>query len=183
MWLYVAVVVASVAVTVVSLPSVVHWFRLGLENTGGLPPSEPAGLRAMSLLALPFEIVLPVVWLKWQYRSATTARLLGYPARRSPRLGCWSWVIPVVNIWFPYQALRDTLPPGHGGRAVLLRTWLASLLAGLVAVVAYATAFASLGLGVALGCVAIAGYVLVGSGAHRFLRAVAADHAGALARF
>lgn len=181
--LYFAVAVIAAVTTVVSLPALVHYVRLSLQNLGQSPPSQPAGIQAVSLLALPCEIVAAVVWMKWQYRAALTASILGYPARRSPRFGVWSWFIPIVNIWYPYQALRDMLPPGHPARATLLRAWLGYVATIAVAVAAYAIAFASIGLGVSVGCLAIVGYVLVGSGAYRFLKAVATDHTGAVARF
>lgn len=84
------------------------------------------GLAGMILLAV------------WQNRAAHRARWLGYPARHSPVLGAWGWFIPVANLWLPYQAIRDCLPPGHPERAVTLRAflaWLLSPLAGLAAAV------------------------------------------------
>jgi Domain of unknown function (DUF4328) len=65
-----------------------------------------------------------VLFLVWQHRAASTARSLGYPARRSPALGVGGWFIPVCNFWFPYQALRDCLPPGHLARRMVLHMWL-----------------------------------------------------------
>jgi hypothetical protein len=65
-----------------------------------------------------------VLFLVWQSRAATTARALGYPARRSPALGVGGWFIPVCNLWFPYQAIRDCLPPTHPGRRLVLHMWL-----------------------------------------------------------
>jgi len=65
-----------------------------------------------------------VVFLVWQNRAASTARSLGYPARRSPALGVGGWFIPICNFWFPYQALRDCLPPGHPARRMVLHLWL-----------------------------------------------------------
>jgi hypothetical protein len=110
-----------------------HQLRVILDNPGTpytaprLP--EPGGLLAVSLVILAAEILF---WV-WQYRAATVARALGYPARHSPGWGVGSWFVPVVNLWMPYQALRDCLPPGHPTGAVVLRTWLLLLACGLLA--------------------------------------------------
>lgn len=61
--------------------------------------------------------------LTWQFRASRTARNLGWPAKHSPALGTWSWVIPVVNYWFPYQAIRDCLAPGDPNRSVVRTLW------------------------------------------------------------
>ena len=75
-------------------------------------PLEPGGVA-------PFYVFL----LRWQFQAAKTARFLSLPARRSPGLGVGSWFIPVVNFWFPYQSIRDCLPPGDPGRPVVARMW------------------------------------------------------------
>jgi hypothetical protein len=64
-----------------------------------------------------------ILVLIWQYQAASTARLLGLPAVRSPGLGVGSWFIPIVNLWFPYQSLRDCLPPGDPARITVSRLW------------------------------------------------------------
>jgi hypothetical protein len=95
------------------------------EQTGGPVPQyhqSPASSR-LSLLSLAVAVVYYVVLLMWQYRAAKTARMLSLPARRSPTLGIISWFIPVVNFWFPYQSIRDCLPPGDPARAVVARMW------------------------------------------------------------
>jgi hypothetical protein len=93
--------------------------------------------------------VSPLVWLTyipwtlaylglmlWQFRAATTARWLGLRATHSPGLGVAGWIIPVVNLWFPYQALRDCLPEGDPGRRVVARMWVCFIAAPPVNLVA-----------------------------------------------
>ena len=75
-------------------------------------------------LLLPFVAATESLFLVWQHRCATTARRLAFPARHHPGLGVASYYIPVVQLWFPYQALRDCLPPGHDTRPLVLRVWL-----------------------------------------------------------
>jgi hypothetical protein len=98
---------------------------------------RPLGLTVVSSVILLLEIAIFVVLLNWQYSAAKTARMLGLPAAHGAGLGVGSWFIPVVSLWFPYQALRDCLPPDDAGRRVVLRMWLCYLggfAAGSVAV-------------------------------------------------
>jgi hypothetical protein len=60
----------------------------------------------------------------WQYRAASAARALHWPAKRSPGWGVAFWFIPIVNFWMPYQAIRDCLAPTDPNRAAVLRYWL-----------------------------------------------------------
>jgi len=77
----------------------------------------------LSLVTLTVAAPFYVPVLVWQYRAASTARLLGLPAVHSAGLGVAGWFIPVVNLWFPYQALRDCLPPGHPDVRLVGWTW------------------------------------------------------------
>lgn len=163
-------------------PAIVHYVRLTFDNPGASLPAQPVGLQVTSVVEFPVEILVGVVFLMWQYRAATTARILGYPARGSPGLGVGSWFIPVVNLWFPYLALRDLLPPGHGTRPLVLRTWLGFAFTSFAVFVSELTAFASLQVGVAIGIVAILGWILVGTWGHRVVKAIVADHGEAVRR-
>jgi len=107
-------------------------------------------------LAHPGTHTTLVVNLPAWYRAVTgLGQLLtvgGYPARRSPALGVGGWFIPVCNFWFPYQAIRDCLPPGHPARRMVLHMWLwfiASVCVGLavVAMMWSAPSWATLAIG------------------------------------
>ncbi|HEY5097954.1 MAG TPA: DUF4328 domain-containing protein, partial [Acidimicrobiales bacterium] len=114
--------------------------------------------------------------LVWQYRAASTARLLSLPAAHSAGLGVGSWFIPVVNLWFPYQALRDCLPPRHPDASLVGWTWGCFLSAGLVTAVAEVLAFFGSPVGFLMAAVALA----LGAGfAHfgvRTVRAIGRAH-------
>jgi len=174
--LYVVVVAVGTAIAVASLPSMVAWIRLIFDHPGSPVPPEPGVIAAASLLEVPLELLAAVVFLIWQYQAATTARILGYPARRSPALGVGSWFIPVVNLWFPYQALRDLLPAGHRARPLVFWAWICFLLTGLAAVFSELIAFASVGLGVAIGILTVGGWLLAGWWVYRFVQAISSDH-------
>jgi hypothetical protein len=94
------------------------------------------GLATLAVTA-PFYVLL----LTWQYRAARTARLLHLPAAHSAGLGVGSWFIPIVNFWFPYQALRDCLPPGHADGRVVNRMWACFISALILTAVTEVLAF------------------------------------------
>ncbi len=88
-------------------------------------------------------LAVGIVFLIWQYNAARVARGLGYPARTSPGFGVASWFIPIVNLWFPYWALSDCLPPGHCLRPTALWAWFAYLGSGLLVAATAVTAYFS----------------------------------------
>lgn len=117
-----------------------------------------------------------IVFFIWQHSAATVARGLGYPSRTSPAYGVGSWFIPVINLWFPYWALSDTLPPDHPMRGRCLLAWLSYLGALLVGTTTLFVALASTAAAVVVmiisGALAV---VAVGLGA-QLITAVHEDH-------
>ena len=109
-----------------------HELRLAFDatqNSNGQFVAPPApSVPDWNLLFFPFSIAARIVFLIWQYRAASVARQLGYPARHSPGWGVAFWFIPVVDLWMPYQAIRDCLPPGHPERKSVLAVWLLLIL-------------------------------------------------------
>jgi hypothetical protein len=86
----------------------------------------------------------------WQHRAASAARALGFPAERSPAWGVGCWFVPVVNLWMPYGAIRDCLPPGDPHRPRVLWWWIVFLAAWLLSTAANFCALASSGLALAV---------------------------------
>jgi hypothetical protein len=124
-------------------------------------------------------LVLFVFFLIWQYRAALLARSLGYPAKRSPGFGVGAWFIPVVSIWMPYQAIRDTLPPNHPSRAWLWRVWVLVVAAVIVGPVGIVLLVAREPAGVGFLAVAALFVFLAAWLAHGVIDAIDADHAAA----
>ncbi len=107
-------------------------------GAGYVDVHQPGALTAAILLMLAVEIPVFIVLLTWQYRAAKTAELLRLPAAVSPGLGVAGWFIPIVNFWFPYQAIRDCLPPEDAGRRVVARMWayfIATIVSNVITVV------------------------------------------------
>ena len=129
--------------------------------------NRPAGLTIVTSLVLLLEIAIFVVLLNWQYSAAKTARLLDLPATHSAGLGVGSWFIPVVNLWFPYQALRDCLPAGDPERSVVGRMWVCYLGAVVTGGVALGLSYARTPIAIGVAEVAVAFAIGVAfNGAH-----------------
>ena len=112
------------------------WSQIGANiqaaqnNPGGPLPALPhlptlMPLQIMGLLQLGLMVLMAL----WQYRAAHMARDLGLPARYSPGWGAWGWFIPVVQLWMPFRAMADLLPPGHPARRRMIWLPLAYLVA------------------------------------------------------
>jgi hypothetical protein len=102
-----------------------HQVRLQMQTgrVQQIKTVNPVRQQLLNLALLAAEVPFYVFFLRWQFQAAKTARLLSLPAKRSPGLGVGSWFIPIVSFWFPYQAIRDCLPPGDPGRSVVARLW------------------------------------------------------------
>ncbi len=123
-----------------------------------------------------------ILTLVWQHRAASAARALGYPSEYSPAWGVGSWFVPVVNLWFPYQAIRNCLPAGDPHRRVVLQWWLAFIVGGTLGYGAYVAAFFSSGVALGLSIPAALAYIAVLANAPRVVMAIALAHRQATAQ-
>lgn len=161
-----------------------HIFHtIQVANQEGVTPPR-ATLPARDNLIGPVELLLEVptyvLLLMWQFKAAYTARMLRLPARRSPGLGVGGWFIPIVNLWFPYQAIRDCLPVGHSGRRVVQGMWACFIIASAVQLATLILAFIGNRFGFATAIVAVilwVGFAVQGS---RAVRLIAESHRGFL---
>jgi hypothetical protein len=144
-------------------------------NLNGSP-----GRQAASDLLVLAAGAAAILFLVWQYRAAGTARQLSLPAAHSPAMGVGGWFIPVVNFWFPYQALRDCFPPGDPGRRLVLRMWLGWVAIAVAGVVNIVTIFVgpnpTSGLGLVATAITAALIVTVGTLLFRIVRQVGETH-------
>jgi hypothetical protein len=67
------------------------------------------------------------VLIAWLYQSGKYADLQPWPTIRSRTLGAFSVLIPIVQLWWPYEMIRDLFPP-NARPATALRWWLSYLL-------------------------------------------------------
>ena len=112
----------------------------------------------------------------WQHKAASAGRALGIPSQFSPAWGVGCWFVPIVNLWMPYQAVRDCLPPEHPHRARVLHWWIALLLAGFLSFGAGAFALFSTGAALVLSIPAALACLAVIAWAPGIVLAIAAAH-------
>jgi hypothetical protein len=110
-----------------------HYFHEVIDNSGYAPLGQRVvGPPRWAILFTPLRLGAVVLFMLWLYRAASTAAAPRYPARRSPALGAWSCIIPVVNLWFPYQAIRDCLDPRDRSRTLVFRAWILFIVTELI---------------------------------------------------
>lgn len=149
---------------------VAHWDEL--TRAGGTSNLKAPNGGPLAGLVLPVGIAVGVLFLMWFYRAARTGWASGLPARRSPLLATFSFIIPIVNLWWPYQSAMDMIPADDPTRGLVQRWWILWLTATLCGPLIFA-AQATYGTNAArvvavVGAVAVisaslAAYALVGS--------------------
>jgi len=142
-----ALLVAGVvqAATLVTSVDQVQWFVDhwdALTRTDGSPKPQIPTTAATSLSQLGALVGLGVgiLFLIWFHRAASTGWSSGLPARRGPVLAALSFIIPVINLWWPYQSTLDMVPADDPHRGVIRRWWALWLLGTLCGVLVYPAA-------------------------------------------
>jgi Domain of unknown function (DUF4190)/Domain of unknown function (DUF4328)/Protein of unknown function (DUF2510) len=182
-WIWAAVGIAGVLVNWANVDyyrALWHWWHAALHASSvGIPapaqPMRPLSSSLFSLVSLGL-LVIEVIFFIWQYRAATVARSLRYSALHSPGWGVGCWFVPVVNLWMPYQAIRDCLPSGHPIRRRVLYTWLLFLLTSLLLPATLVALVGAPSVGIVLAVASIGVYLAVGLNAYRVVMAIATDH-------
>ena len=144
------------------------------------PYTGPRGFTPLNLLVSLVSIAAAIVALIWQHRAASAGRALGIPSNQSPAWGVGSWFVPIVNLWIPYLAVRDCLPPEDTHRRLVLHWWLTWLAAGFVGAAAGISALFSSGTALALSIPAVAADLAVIAWAPRIVSAIATSHRSAM---
>ena len=172
-----------------------HQFRIDWNDAqhGITPPQYHATSSSFTPIGLVVGLVAVVAVVFaciWQHKAASAGRALGIPSQFSPAWGVGCWFVPVVNLWMPYQAVRDCLPPEHPHRPRVLQWWIALLLAGFLSFGAGAFALFSTGAALvlsipaALACLAVIawapGIVLAIAAAHQEILSTQAADTGVL---
>jgi hypothetical protein len=107
---------------------------LDFANNGTGGPQFSGRFVALQLAFLPLN-VLSLAYIgsliAWIYQAGKFAEAHGWPAARGPLLGAFSVLIPIVNLWWPYEAVRDAYPPGASPQLVLM-WWVSYLVAPIV---------------------------------------------------
>jgi hypothetical protein len=120
-----AITAALLAVDAVSLLVLTLLRALGESTTPGITLTVPA-----AVLTVPAFLV-------WFFRIRHNAGLWG-PQRRDRGWAFWGWLVPVVNLWFPYRIAADASTPEQVGPVesrttlALVRAWWAAWLLAAV---------------------------------------------------
>lgn len=129
-WAKVGLAWAGPALGVSSISSAFQWHWISEHWDALTTPGSPvdnrgnSGAAVLGQLALVALLIGAVLFLLWFHRSASLALSSGLNARRNPGLATASFLIPVLNLWWPYQSTLDLLPEHHPARKVVRRWWL-----------------------------------------------------------
>jgi len=99
-------------------------FRALLDDSQAGRTIDPArfsdnGWARLSQAFSLVSIALIVLRMVWMFKATTTARSMGTPTTRTAGLSCAGWIIPIVSLWWPYQAMSDIArPAGVAGRRI-----------------------------------------------------------------
>jgi hypothetical protein len=162
-----------------------HQFRVDWHDAqnGVTPPPYhgSSGLGPVNLLVGVVTVVAVVNACIWQHRAASAGRSLGFASRRSPAWGVGSWFVPIVNLWMPYSAIRDCLPPDHPHRARVLHWWIAWIAAASLSAAAGVCALFSTGAALVVSIPAALACLAVIAWAPGIVTGIAAAHREAMA--
>ena len=157
---------------------VIHQVQVAADNPDATPPPlHLGGVLAMDGLSV-LQFGVQVLLMIWLYRAATFARRSWLPARRDP---VWAWVgflVPIVNLWFPYQVAVDSLPPGHPAGPIALRWWLSYLGQSLVLIAILILAYFSISAALVGACAAAILPILTALYGRGLINAVLDAHRG-----
>ena len=133
-------------------------------------------LQPVGLAQLAFQIVLAI----WSHHITTTARSIGLRTTHSPGWAIAGWFVPIVNFWFPYQVVRDALPPGHPERTKLGLWWTLHVSTQFAAIFAFFGAIASTGIGAVVGLAAAGASLGAAYLGAALAQAIGESHVGAV---
>ncbi len=70
-------------------------------------------VSAFDVAGLVLLLAIMPVFLVWLYRASGNAHASGCPQRRSAGWAIGGWFVPVIFLWFPYQAVADIWRAGQ----------------------------------------------------------------------
>ncbi|MFD9204030.1 DUF4328 domain-containing protein, partial [Streptomyces anthocyanicus] len=112
--------------------------RLAGDGFGAVAMTEVDRADTVSTVAGVVQTVAFVVaialFLAWFQRARVNAEVFDPFGHRMKRAWtCWSWFVPVVNLWFPRRIMEDvwdaSAPPGRVSHALLNGWWACWVLA------------------------------------------------------
>jgi hypothetical protein len=150
--------------------AIAPWYRQLLEaaaqgrdpRTWPQAPTQSGGYLVGSALSMIGEIGLlavGILFLMWFYKAATIARDAGLKASLRPGWAIGGFLVPIINLWFPYLVARDLFPRGHPAQRIVMQWWICFILASLSYSVAVVAVFFSVPVAVVMASIA-AGWII-----------------------
>lgn len=153
-----------------------HW-RAFADGSATPPWLGRGGMVAMETLG-GVTTITGVLFLIWFVRSAHNARVLGLPGRREPAAAVAGFIVPIINLWWPYQSTCDLAPDEASTRRLVLAWFLLWTVGGFVGgAFTLASAFVDSWLGYALLAVPAALVTLAALAARQVVATVVEIHA------
>lgn len=145
----VAVMVTAVFVILSDRVIIDVWRRLAADPTS-VPFAEADrsdSLARWSLVEVPVLIVCGVLFVVWLHRAHRSDRMDPSWQQRRSGWAIGGWLVPVVNLWFPFQVVSDLRRAARGDArepsyALQWCWWIAFLLYGLTSRISW-TAYTS----------------------------------------
>ena len=100
------------------------WVRLSIELL------SPGSLHYFTDLDKAADITifgLSILFVVWFYRARINAERHGYRQRRARGWAFWGWIVPIVNLWFPFQIMGDIWRAGLPAEQRRETAWLPAL--------------------------------------------------------
>ncbi len=117
-----------------------HWDEV-VKGTNTNGPTNTSIFGYLGLPTLMVTLGVIVLLILWLYRAGATARAAGIPLRRDPGLGAVSFIIPILQLWWPYRATRDAVGADERAQSLVVRWWIAWLASSLGGILVFAAAF------------------------------------------
>lgn len=114
------------------------WLLVPMASRSDIPFELELDLKPVLVLWRLAFLATVVVFLVWFYEARVSAERSGWPQRRARGWTFWGWVIPIADLWIPFQIMRDiwraSLPPSSRSKAAWLPSvwWISWLLEGLL---------------------------------------------------
>jgi hypothetical protein len=158
-----------------------YWHQIQ-DDVGTADPSlvQPHGFAQIGQIFGVVAIAGVVLRIVWMVQAGKRAAGRGRPLRRSATLAAFGWIIPIVSLWWPYQAMTDALGSERAKARHVGLWWLCYLVATIGTVVALVAGIFSTATGWMIGLVTIAAHCGVSALEYRIVDE-ALDPAGSLA--
>lgn len=134
-----------------------------------------AGILVLNVVQVGYYVV-GILFIVWNYQAARAGRALGIPARLETYWSVVGWIVPVVNLWFPYQVAADCLPPGHPARRTVGWWWGLYLGMGFAVILVFVGSYISVAVAVVVAVLPATLAVLAALRGREMIQAIADEH-------